>query len=182
MLDYMHTPRGTMSVPIPRPEDIHLEDIARALSLTVRWRGFSKKGSVGEGLVINVAAHSIGVADALEPKHRIHGLLHDAAEAYISDIPTPWKQRAPELGLMELDVLFVIYDALGVPQPDEEAVTAVHLADSLVGERERRVLFEDSADIGARAYIRYCGEYSFYSPCEWHRQYVDAVKQELKQC
>ena len=65
----------------PRPEDIHIEDIAHALANICRFGGHSRT-------FYSVAEHSILVAEILrqdsQPRHVIFaGLMHDAAEAYV---------------------------------------------------------------------------------------------------
>lgn len=94
-----------ISLPIPRPEEIHILDIAEGLG--------------GEGRFSNqlpqtftVAEHSINVANAA--KFETHGepnsvflikcLLHDASEAYIRDLPSPLKRMLP--GYIEIEANF----------------------------------------------------------------------------
>ena len=71
----------------PKPEMIDIEDIAKALSCICRYTGHCND-------FYSVAQHSILMANLSEfdsfgtPLQR---LLHDSAEAYIQDIPRPWK-------------------------------------------------------------------------------------------
>lgn len=72
----------------PTSWDFDIEDIAHALSNTCRFAGHVNFYSVAE--------HSIRVASWLEskgasPQVQLAGLLHDASEAYLLDIPRPWK-------------------------------------------------------------------------------------------
>lgn len=72
---------------------LKIEDIANALAHTVRWRGALGPWSVAE--------HSLLVAKALKkrdaaPITQLFGLLHDAAEAILGDMPSPLK-GLPEL-------------------------------------------------------------------------------------
>lgn len=62
------------------------EDIAHALSNICRFAGHIESRTV--------AQHSLQVAELLAPKGKrvqLLGLLHDASEAYLLDIPRPWK-------------------------------------------------------------------------------------------
>lgn len=83
--DWMQTATGRTFWPIdPHPDDVCIEDIAHALSLMCRYGGHCKT-------FYSVAQHSVLVARALPREYRAWGLLHDASEAYIVDVPRPLK-------------------------------------------------------------------------------------------
>lgn len=67
------------------PDKISIIDIAHALSHICRFTGHTKE-------FYSVAQHSVLVADAQTtlPEKRA-GLLHDASEAYVNDLPSPLK-------------------------------------------------------------------------------------------
>ena len=73
----------------PNPDHIDIEDIAHSLSLQPRWGGHTKE-------FYSVAAHSIMVCDELPVEYKLEGLLHDATEAYLCDIPKPIKRLLPD--------------------------------------------------------------------------------------
>lgn len=73
-------------------DDIDIVDIAWALSRISRFAGHT----ITE-VPYNVAQHSLFVCEMIEREHpddkllQFYGLMHDAAEAYIGDIPSPIK-------------------------------------------------------------------------------------------
>lgn len=85
--DWMQTAHGRFYPLDPRPEEIHVEDIARALSRICRFGGHSRA-------FYSVAQHSVHVSELCEPEHALWGLLHDAAEAYIGDMVRPLKRNS----------------------------------------------------------------------------------------
>lgn len=102
----------------PKPEMVCIEDIAHSLANLCRYTGHVRKFySVGE--------HSILMALSDKcPGDSMSKLLHDAAEAYIGDMASPWKRLLnialdcdDVLSLKEYEpiVLKVISEALGVP-------------------------------------------------------------------
>jgi len=72
----------------PQPEEICIEDIAHALSMIVRFSGHAKE-------FYSVAEHSVHVSTIVSSRDALWGLLHDASEAYISDISRPLKHLTP---------------------------------------------------------------------------------------
>jgi uncharacterized protein len=80
----------------PRPGDFDIEDIAHALSNLCRFAGHVES-------FYSVAQHS-WLVSVLLPKdspYRLEALMHDAAEAYIIDLPRPIKQAMPQYTDME---------------------------------------------------------------------------------
>lgn len=85
----------------PRAEDVHIEDIARSLSMQCRFGGFvSRFYSVAEhALLVSRLVREAG-GDARQQFAALH---HDSHEAYVGDIPTPLKnilRRSPEYDLI----------------------------------------------------------------------------------
>jgi 5'-deoxynucleotidase YfbR-like HD superfamily hydrolase len=68
----------------PSRFEIHIEDIAHALSLTCRFGGHCK-------MFYSVAEHSVRVSGLVQNKYKLKALLHDAHEAYLHDVPRPIK-------------------------------------------------------------------------------------------
>lgn len=68
----------------PRPEDVHIEDVARSLSRIPRFLGHTR-------VPYSVAQHCVLVS-RLCPHCPLLGLLHDAPEAFAGDLITPVKR------------------------------------------------------------------------------------------
>jgi hypothetical protein len=84
---WMQTATGRQFWPMdPRPHEIFIEDIAHALSMICRFGGHCRR-------FYSVAEHSVLIARAAAPEHKLWALLHDAAEAYIGDTIRPLKQH-----------------------------------------------------------------------------------------
>lgn len=84
---------GGMIEPLdPNPEDINIVAVAHALSCQCRWTGHVTR-------FYSVAEHSVHVSK-IEPS--LEALLHDASEAYLSDLARPVK-HAPGLGEVYLE-------------------------------------------------------------------------------
>lgn len=71
-----------------------IEDIARGLSHTARFSGQTDR-------VYTVAQHSVLVSKMVPPEHALEGLMHDAVESFLCDIPSPLKRMLP--GYIELE-------------------------------------------------------------------------------
>lgn len=87
--DRMQSFTGRAVYPLDlRDDDIDIRDIAHSLSMQCRYAGHATR-------FYSVAEHSVHVAQWLLPKHgpdvALEGLLHDASEAYLVDIPRPVK-------------------------------------------------------------------------------------------
>lgn len=102
----------------PKSEQITLHDIAHQLSLVCRFGGAIKEH-------YSVAAHSIWVSHTVPPEHALQGLLHDAAEAYLGDMPTPLKNLLPEYKKIEQRFWEVIANKFNVPVELAEVVKEV---------------------------------------------------------
>jgi len=113
--DWMQTYTGRQFWPLdPRPDEIHIEDIAHSLALQCRYAGHCE-------VFYSVAEHSWRVSKVCDPPGALWGLLHDAAEAYLVDLPRPVK-RFSELGAcyreIEARLMVFIADRFGLEMPE----------------------------------------------------------------
>lgn len=81
------------------PESINVEDIAHSLSLQCRYNGHIR-------MFYSVAEHSLILsgwilAQTGDRQLALEALLHDASEAYLCDIPRPFKVHLKEYKLLE---------------------------------------------------------------------------------
>lgn len=89
--------------------EFDLNDIAHALSMVCRYGGHcSSFYSVAEHSVIVSALAEAGGRGALE------GLLHDATEAYLGDVPAPFKQFLPDWREMDQGLEYALRDTFGL--------------------------------------------------------------------
>jgi 5'-deoxynucleotidase YfbR-like HD superfamily hydrolase len=97
----------------PEPADICIEDIAHALPQICRFTGHAS-------VFYSVAQHSLWVSEWLanrgaSPLLQLAGLLHDASEAYLSDLNTPAKRQLRDYLAAEERVQGAIAEAFGLP-------------------------------------------------------------------
>lgn len=84
--DWIQTHSGRRFNPLnPNPDAIVIQDIAHSLSMMCRFTGHCKK-------FYSVAQHSVLVSYICDSKDAMWGLLHDASEAYLVDVPRPLKR------------------------------------------------------------------------------------------
>lgn len=83
--------RATMDFAEPCPAEVHIEDIAYSLARTFRFGGHSDQ-TVAQHSCLVAELSSTNLAGLSAKEAMLAGLMHDAAEAYIGDIPTPLKR------------------------------------------------------------------------------------------
>ena len=114
---HMNPPTHPVDVTNFQPEDVRLFDIAHSLSHQGRFNGYLKEFySVAQHLVLTqrLAAH---FDEPIEIQRAC--LIHDAAETYLADLPTPVKVLVPDYLKLERAVEEVLWPTLGVPATDE---------------------------------------------------------------
>lgn len=91
----------------PNPDDVCIEDIAHALSMICRYNGHCSR-------FYSVAEHSVIVSRHVKPEFALRGLLHDSAEAYISDLTKPVKEQIQIFKSIEINLEEAIFKKLGL--------------------------------------------------------------------
>ncbi len=110
-----------------RPNQILIEDIAHSLSLMTRANGHFRQ-------FYSVAQHCVNCAHEAQrrgfPKRlQLACLLHDAAEAYIADIPRPVKHRLTGFAEIEERITGVIFKKFGLGELSDDEWAAVKSVD-----------------------------------------------------
>lgn len=101
----------------PKIEDICIEDIAHALSMMCRFTGHCRE-------FYSVASHSVYVSRVCSKENQLYGLLHDASEAYITDVARPVKRLKELEGYraIEKSLQKAICQKFGLPEIEPEEV------------------------------------------------------------
>lgn len=110
--------------------DVDVVDIASALSKLCRFAGHTRQ-------FYSVAQHSVMVSRLLPPEMALAGLLHDATEAYLVDLPSPLKALLPGYRMLERRVWELVAARFDLPR---ELPAEVHRADLIMLATERRDL------------------------------------------
>ena len=119
----------------PRPDDVSIIDIAHVLSNLCRYTGHSLR-------FFSVAEHSVHVSRLVPAPLALHGLLHDASEAYCGDMAKPTKTGLPDYQTMEAKNHAAISKHFGLP---EEMPKEIHEADLLMLHCERAQLMKSGS-------------------------------------
>jgi 5'-deoxynucleotidase YfbR-like HD superfamily hydrolase len=104
----------------PRKSVITIEDIAHGLSNVCRFAGHTK-------VFYSVAQHCYHVSYLVPPEYAFEGLMHDAHEAYVGDMPTPLKRLLPEYAEIEHRAEDAVLAAFGLERPLHRSVKKADL-------------------------------------------------------
>lgn len=131
--EWMQTYSGRRFWPMdPRSNEVFIEDIAHGLSMQCRYAGHCIR-------FYSVAEHSVLIARWLlaqcaSAETALWGLLHDASEAYLIDVPRPVKPFLDGYKAAESRVMAAVCDCFDLPR---EMPDAVHEADGGIINDER---------------------------------------------
>lgn len=101
----------------PYPDAIVIQDIAHSLSMQCRFSGHVKK-------FYSVAQHCVLVSYICDSADALWGLLHDASEAYLVDIPAPLKHSGKFEAYREAEkvMMSAICQRFGLSQTEPNSV------------------------------------------------------------
>lgn len=122
-------------------EDFDLMDIAHSLSNECRFAGHVSS-------FYSVAQHSLLVSTLLPKELGLYGLLHDGAEAYFKDVPSPLKKLVgTEYRILAARCQDELYRWAGLAPPSGTVAEMLHAADRKALATEARDLMA-SFDLG----------------------------------
>lgn len=157
--DWIQTITGRKFFPLnPGPNDVCIEDIAHALSLQNRFTGHTVRP-------YSVAEHCIHVSHLVPHEWALVALLHDASEAYLTDVARPVK-NAPGFEFYreaERKVQDAVYTHFGLPK-ESDLNPAIVLADNQMLAAEVEDLLEDPPEPWGLATLRVGGKDENWRP------------------
>lgn len=153
---WIQTYTGKRFWPIsPDPDHLDIQDIAHALSMLCRFNGHCLK-------YYSVAQHSFYVSVLLDRTFTdneflvdndasrlqwaemiMWGLLHDVAEAYLTDVPSPVKELIPDFRNIESKIMQAAAAKWGLSLPVPELIK---VADMMMLHAEKEQLMCESPD------------------------------------
>lgn len=120
----------------PHRAEVTIEDIAHALSNICRFAGHIK-------YFYSVAQHAVNVSRLVPPELALTALLHDTAEAFTNDLPTPLKVAFPIFKSLEDRIEAAMADRFGFTYPLPPEVKCADLQMLLV---EKQILKDDYSE------------------------------------
>jgi uncharacterized protein len=104
----------------PDPDSFTIEDIAMGLSNTCRFAGQTDR-------FYSVAQHCVHASHRAPSAYAYEALMHDAAEAFVGDMPKPLKEMLPAYKQIENRIHAVIARKFGLPEKMSAAVKIVDI-------------------------------------------------------
>lgn len=99
----------------PEESDVTIDDIASALSNVCRFSGHLPR-------YYSVAQHLVNTSRIVPPEHAFDALMHDTAEAFTNDLPTPLKWALPIFKELEVKIESAMADKFGFNFPYHSSV------------------------------------------------------------
>jgi len=129
--DWIETFSGKKFLPqAPDPRKIDIVDIAHALSMKCRYGGHTRQ-------FYSVAQHSVIVSTVVPEEYALEGLLHDAAEAYMPDIPRTMRTHLVGADEFENQIHLAVAHRFSLVYPYPEIVV----------QADDRILVDEARDL-----------------------------------
>lgn len=119
----------------PEESDVTIEDIASALSNNCRFSGHLPR-------FYSIAQHLVNTSRIVPREHAFTGLMHDTAEAFTNDLPTPLKWALPIFKELEVSIESAMGKRFGFEYPYPREVKE---ADSIMLILEKYYVKEDDS-------------------------------------
>lgn len=169
-MGYITTYTGKKVNPLePNMEDFDVRDYAHALSYTCRGNGHVK-------CFLSVGQHCVwcakeAAARGCSKRVVLACLLHDASEAYMSDVPRPLKEVLPAYVEAEEKLIDMVYTKfLGGPLTEEEQKLVKEVDDDLLYFDLRELL--GFTDLGEEPKINITLDYTVRPFEEVEQEYI----------
>jgi uncharacterized protein len=101
---------GRFNYNYPEQSDVTLDDVASALSNICRFAGHLP-------CFYSVAQHLVNTSRIVEPVFAFDALMHDTAEAFTNDMPTPLKWAFPVFKDLQVEIESAIAKKFGFNYP-----------------------------------------------------------------
>ncbi len=118
----------------PEESDVTIDDIATALSNVCRFSGHLPR-------FYSVAQHLVNTSHIVPEQFAFTALMHDTAEAFTNDLPTPLKAALPIFKELEVTIERAMSEKFGFVYPYP---AAVKLADTQMLLLEKNYVKEDT--------------------------------------
>lgn len=119
---WMQTASGAAYWPLdPRAEEVNIIDIAHSLAMQCRYGGHCAR-------FYSVAEHSVHVSRLVPSDDALTGLMHDATEAYCSDVIRPLKKYLANYAEIEQRNWLAIAQAYNLPKVLPQSVHDADIA------------------------------------------------------
>src|SRR3990167_4945681 len=150
-----------------KEENIDIVDIAASLSKQCRFGGHCRE-------FYSVAQHSANVVKLVDPKYKLHALLHDASEAYLVDVPRPVKNSEQFTFYRELEnnIMNIIYKKFNIEISNEEIKQA---DDSMLvlEQYELMVNHKDMKDFNEEKVLKELTIFPLWAPKESQERFLN---------
>ena len=127
----------------PQADKIHIEDICIGLSRRFRFAAQTKQP-------YTVAQHCVNAMSLADLNYKFSALMHDAAEAYLGDVPAPIKKHITGFDKIEKKLMDVISQKFGFTLHEDAYIKQI---DTLLLKHEwQTVVINNSQDVWSMDY------------------------------